>query len=272
MAVAIPMSLRNTLTAEELISLRQLQHYLGGFEAFFVLPESSALAQPGIGEKRFPNRFFGSVAANTRLMLHGDFYRAFAGYEYVLIYHLDALVFSDRLLEWCDRGFDYVAPPWLISGQSPWVREEGVGNGGFSLRRIDRFLELICSLRHRMDAAENLRFHRQGVSHLTRLFRIRKTLLRSAGVLHSSRWDLLLDYQWARHPLMNEDLFWGKLAPCYWPEFRVAPVEVALEFGFEVEPRRCRERNGGALPFGCHAWFKYDRAFWEPHLVQEATA
>jgi hypothetical protein len=25
--------------------------------------------------------------------------------------------------------------------------------------------------------------------------------------------------------------------------------------------------NGGNMPFGCHAWERYDRRFWEPHLL-----
>ena len=26
-------------------------------------------------------------------------------------------------------------------------------------------------------------------------------------------------------------------------------------------------RHGGRMPTGCHAWTKYDRSFWEPHLL-----
>ena len=47
-------------------------------------------------------------------------------------------------------------------------------------------------------------------------------------------------------------------------------VAFALAFAFEAEPRRCFERLG-RLPFGCHRWQKFDRAFWEPHLLP-ATA
>jgi hypothetical protein len=48
----------------------------------------------------------------------------------------------------------------------------------------------------------------------------------------------------------------------------VAPVEEALGFSFEREPRYCFERNGGRLPFGCHAWNRWDRPFWEPYLIR----
>ena len=36
------------------------------------------------------------------------FYRAFADYEYILIYQLDCLVFASSLEEWCGKGWDYV--------------------------------------------------------------------------------------------------------------------------------------------------------------------
>jgi hypothetical protein len=65
----------------------------------------------------------------------------------------------------------------------------------------------------------------------------------------------------------NEDWFYTQYAGHYAPGFNLAPPDRALEFGFEVEPRRCFELNGYRMPFGCHAWEKYDRAFWEPHLL-----
>jgi hypothetical protein len=40
-----------------------------------------------------------------------------------------------------------------------------------------------------------------------------------------------------------------------------------LRFAFEAAPRQCLEMNQGRLPFGCHAWGRYDREFWTPHLL-----
>jgi hypothetical protein len=41
-----------------------------------------------------------------------------------------------------------------------------------------------------------------------------------------------------------------------------------MRFPFEAEPRRCFERIGGRMPFGAHRWGRFDRAFYEPWLVQ----
>jgi hypothetical protein len=70
----------------------------------------------------------------------------------------------------------------------------------------------------------------------------------------------------------HEDLFWSFGAPSLQPDFRIASVDEALGFAFEVEPRRAYELAGRRLPFGCHAWAKYDRAFWEPHLLPPSPA
>lgn len=47
-------------------------------------------------------------------------------------------------------------------------------------------------------------------------------------------------------------------------EFKVAPIEIALQFSFEREVRKCYKLNNNQIPFGCHAWAKYDFDFWKP--------
>jgi hypothetical protein len=60
----------------------------------------------------------------------------------------------------------------------------------------------------------------------------------------------------------NEDVFWALEAPKFDPLFKVAPAEAALSFAFEVSPKWSYEHHGRKLPFGCHAWGRYDRDFW----------
>ena len=58
-----------------------------------------------------------------------------------------------------------------------------------------------------------------------------------------------------------QDLFWSFIAPRLSPGFNVAPPEIAIDFAWELYPRVHYEQFG-QLPFGCHAWQRYDRAFW----------
>ncbi|MCP4418710.1 MAG: hypothetical protein GY805_18995, partial [Chloroflexi bacterium] len=91
-AIVTPMSNRAELTPDEEISRRHLVHYLGRYDKYLVVPQSLSINMPGFGIERFDERFFGSVAANTQLMLSRQFYERFSQYEYILIYHFDALV------------------------------------------------------------------------------------------------------------------------------------------------------------------------------------
>ena len=186
---------------------------------------------PGLGRKRFPRRYFRNPVAYSRLLLSARFYEAFAQYDYVLVHQLDAVVFRDELADWCERGLDYVGAPWFPGPEMPLVTEPSVGNGGLSLRRVAAFREV----------------------------------LERAGERYARRWVKgRSDSRFEAH----EDLFWSFDAQRFVPEFRIATVEEALGFAFEVAPRRAFELAGGKLPFGAHAWARYDREFWEPHLLR----
>ncbi|MFR9592423.1 MAG: DUF5672 family protein, partial [Rikenellaceae bacterium] len=52
------------------------------------------------------------IAGYNRMMLSEEFYSIFSDYEYMLVCQTDAVVFRDELLEWCDKGYDYIGAPW----------------------------------------------------------------------------------------------------------------------------------------------------------------
>ncbi len=218
------------LTVDERISLRHLQHHLRAYDCYQVVPESLDAVLDGLAVARFPDRFFTSAASFSTLQLTRAFYRRFEGYEHILMYQLDALALSDRLLEFCAGDYDYIGAPWV---GAPWLERPAVGNGGFSLRRVPSFLRALES--RRAQAREATGRPRPGSVR----YRIGD----------------------------NEDIFWSFEAPEVDPDFRIAPVEEALTFAFELAPRTCFQLNGRRLPFGCHAWARYGRDFWEPHLL-----
>jgi hypothetical protein len=260
-AVAITLSDRDTLTADEEISLRHAVRFLDRYDKYFIAPDGVRPPRPDIAVKRFPRQFFGSGAAHTRLMLSPRFYRAFDDYEYVLLYHLDALALDDRLEEWCASGLDFVGPPWLPCDDLPWVTVPGVGNGGFSLRRVESFLKVIHSPRRHVDPDEYWTRFYAGKPRRVRYLNVWRKYLKYVPAFNGARWRM-------RHWRGNEDRFWSKEATRFYPEFKIASFEESLRFAFEAAPRLCLELNGGQLPFGVHAWPKYDRAFWEPHLLR----
>lgn len=251
------------LTADEEISLRHLRRFLGNYDRIIVAPAGLTVEFPDCEVKRFPRQYFSSIAGYNRLLLSKRFYSAFQDYEFILIYQLDCLVLADKLKEWCEAGWSYVGAPWLVDWRTKALPEDelwAVGNGGFSLRRIPSFLKVFSSKRVIEDADDysrrdysSLRFERKAAA-------APNWLLKKIGMTNNLPWRL-------RRYTGNEDLFWGMEAARYEPDFRVPPAQVALSFAFEFDPAFSFKKNGNQLPFGCHAWAKYDRSFWKPYLI-----
>ena len=264
-AIVVPLSNRETFTEAEEISLNHLQAHLSGYDRFFAIPEGLNVAREGIENREYGHEYFGSIEAHRKLLFSKEFYQSFSDYEFLLIYHLDALVFSDELTQWCEAGYDYIAPPWIEHPDAPYhgdTEYEGkVGNGGFSLRRIQTFLDVLDSTRYTMNP----------IRRMVREFRMNRRAGRSnslsylAGLIFKRNNGLAREQREYRH---GEDHFWGTgRAEHYLPGFKVAPVDVALRFAVECAPSYCFDLLGQKLPFGCHAFERYDRAFWEPYML-----
>jgi hypothetical protein len=158
-AVAVPVY-KPSLDGLHLFSLQySLNKLEAGREVFFVCPESldrtfySELF-PSAGFKAFDDGCFASISAYSNLLLTCPFYERFGGYEYILLTQTDALILRDELDYWCGQGYDYIGAPWLSDGTVYTVntdRYKGqdkkvrclVGNGGFSLRRVDKCIWLL---------------------------------------------------------------------------------------------------------------------------------
>lgn len=221
-AVIIPYY-RNELTLTERISLDRCKKILGIYPIYFVVPDLLEVDEsicPVEQIIRVSDAWMSGVTAYNQMMMNIDFYHLFEDYEYILLYQLDAYVFSDRLAEFCAMGYDYIGAPWQ-EGKFDIEHEENgivyVGNGGFSLRKVASFI----------------------------------------SVLKNCDRDFVT---------YNEDLFWGSRGA---EGFKVAPVDIATDFAFERPVRVLYESNNNQLPFGCHAWMKYDFNFFRPYLLQD---
>jgi hypothetical protein len=249
--------------------MRHLSHFLRNYDKYLVVPAGTTVHRAGFRTIRFPRRFFGSAAANNRLLMWRPFYRAFEEYDYILMYHLDALVLSDQLAQWCQAGWDYIGAPWVPCSDTPWVKEARVGNGGFALMRVRSVLEVLSN-RHRQEPAsywsDLLLMHGRGLMWLLRLLARVQRFAPESGIIERALHDWRVDANPAVHG-RNNDFFWSFEATTYLRTFKVASVEEGLRFAFEAAPRMCFELNQRHLPFGCHAWHKFDRGFWEPHLL-----
>ncbi len=266
-AIVIPLSMRPDLGESEIISFQHLEYYLGEYDRYFLVPKSLKFKHERIPVIRFNDHYFGSVDAHNRLCLSKDLYRRFEDYDYILMYHLDALVFNSNLSDWCKLNFDFIGAPWIKGPDLPWLHENGVGNGGFSLRKVKSFLKLLNS---------QIPWHNH--DELTRRRVDTKVMKRFNQIIIESRNIITGQNNIKRHieayirKNRNDDRFLSFYAKKYYPDFTIAPIEVALRFAFEANPRICYELNNHEIPFGCHAWEKYDREFWLPYTLSYKTA
>lgn len=233
-AVVIPVY-KTDLSEYENISLERCLKIFANNQIAIIAPEGLPLDEIKLLNSVkyevhwFSESNFIGIESYNRLLLDRDFYRRFIKYRYILIYQLDAFVFSDRLSHWCRQSYDYIGAPWVGVDWFSELHQPGfgnfwghfgnqkrmVGNGGFSLRRIRSFLFALMMLKSRAD-------------------------------------------NWTH----NEDLFWSFEVPNNLPFFRKPDVDTAMRFSFELNPRECFSLTHGELPFGCHAWEKYDINFW----------
>jgi hypothetical protein len=235
------------LSNYERIALQQCIKVLGGYKIIVIKPRSLNLTvfkhYPFIEYRSFNDNCFLDTEAYSSLLMSEKFYAEFTDFKYMLIYQLDAFVFKDELLEWCNKGYDYIGAPWLKDNNYTDVfhyiksklrvffniryniKEPGkevparcqfenqVGNGGFSLRRIDKF------------------------HHLARQY-----------ADHYNHNHLGMD-NW-----LPEDVFWAISINRLKTNLNIPKYQDAIYFAFEHALDRAFSLTDNMLPFGCHAW------------------
>jgi len=185
--VVIPIY-KSNISVLETRSLQQVCDILKIYPLTVIKPVSLDLSEllkmfPLLNVKSFDDSFFNGISGYNRLMLSDAFYSAFLHTKYILIYQLDAYVFEDELTHWCNKGYDYIGAPWLKKPiyNAPVIslimkifraynRRKGVknkqelynkiGNGGFSLRKVDSHYEVTLQQR------EKIKFFMEQKNHL----------------------------------------------------------------------------------------------------------
>jgi hypothetical protein len=254
----------------EMFSFAQVLKVLGSHPICLFYPNGLDLTKytkvasglkPDISLRAFPEKYFSGIDGYNQLMLSYNFYNSFSGYEYLLLYQLDAFVFEDRLIAWCNKGFDYIGAPWFRDYDADYQSREivGVGNGGFSLRKIWSMIKAIHTKPYHSLSEARDYFAVNGVSKLGRIAKVNELV--SYLFLNKYQENTLLhDYPYF------EDLFWANDAIKSYSKLNLAPSMEALNFAFECNPSYCYELNQYRLPFGCHGWYKYDKTFWRQFI------
>lgn len=231
------------LSDAEKASLDQCMQVLGHYPINIVKPRSLDLtkikaAYPSVNFVSFDDAYFTGTAGYNKLLISLDFYKTFLAYEYILIYQLDAYVFKDDLVAWCNAGYDYIGAPSLHDPQYDALPASSQG----------KFAEALGSNRIVLNGGLSLR----KIPALIRYLKIYNFFYPA----------------W----LGNEDMLFSQEATRLIPMklfLRTPKWQEALRFSFEKSPAASFEITDHELPFACHAWERYDPAFWTPYILSK---
>ena len=223
-----------------------------------------AKAEAAFRIEYFDKKYFENLAGYNRLLLSLEFYKRFKDFECILLYQLDAWVFRDELDYWCQKGYDYIGAPWFENygshdnGNKLWA----VGNGGFSLRRVPSFLNILYYNKPLFKISELKIIYPQEKAFIRKIRRNLFIYLKSTGLKNNVSYFI-------KKYANNEDWFWALLFQKSARPLKIPKCEEAIDFSFEKSPGYLYELNERRLPFGCHAWEKYEyHTFWN-NFIQE---
>lgn len=213
----------------------------------------------------FSKTYFSSVKGYNSLCLSKDLYLRFNHYAYMLIYQLDAWVFTDSLQEWCNRGYDYIGAPryWNEQGKPIFA---GIGNGGLSLRKVQYCLNLLCIPDNKIFLKPSKLYEQwKGRFLYEDKFKGKRLWLTLVYIAKLFGFRNTMSYY---KKTTNEDLIFSTLASGAWHITSKLPKEKeGAEFAFEKFPHYLYSLIGDKLPFGCHAFEKWDyKSFWSKYI------
>jgi hypothetical protein len=213
--------------------------------------------------ERFHDSFFESIDGYNRLMMSRGFYKRFLNYKYILIYQLDAYVFRDELNYWCSLNLDYIGAPIVTSSEfegTASIKYLKGRNGGLSLRKTRShynsfnyylILKIVKWMFETWEQSKHIKSH---------------TTIKPINFLVTCLLKALKQSSNIEKIQMNEDGYWSIVVPCVNWKFRVADVDQAMRFAFEKNPDVLFKMTNFQLPFGCHAWQKYNSSFWKRYI------
>lgn len=254
------------LDASEILSIRQCLSVLNSHDIRIVCPQgldTSVYTQlfseydKQLETIEFDSLYFTSINGYNKLMLNKAFYEPFRKWEYMLIYQPDAFVFRDELDYWCSQGYDYIGAPWRIF-RTTQIDPINSGNGGFSLRKIDSMIDSLTNKRFLL-TLEGLKYLYEERGPYRKPYLLFRGLF---GFQNSGRTIIEKD-------LANEDKFFAMQRYRRKNPLKVPNSDVAMFFSFEQDPSFLFEQTGGKLPFGCHAWERYEYdTFWSKYIIK----
>jgi hypothetical protein len=271
--VVIPIY-KEVLNEYEVQSVLQCVKVLSDYSIHFVCPKGLDIGFYKENFSRiedftyFNKHYFEDLSGYNRLMLSVGFYKSFDKYQYMLVYQTDCYVFKDELVDWANKGYDYIGGIWFEDyhgnpklGAKLWYP----GNGGFSLRNIEKMISILSSRAPLKDLKqlieeEKIRLNKEKKGFFKSFIKVPFMVL---GYKNSFNY-------FAKKNMVNEDVFFMEASLKY-KKLNVPMVSEAVPFSWDRSPSFLFGKLGH-LPFGCHAWYREDhcykgnKMFWSNHV------
>jgi len=232
-AVIIPIY-KSRLTEDEIFSINKSLSNLSGHNIYWLAPESMDITYYQKLFKvqevaRFEDHYFKDISGYNRLLVSTTFYERFLAYDFSLICQPDAVVLKPELHLWLGKPYDYIGAPWP-KGYSCTIHTKQVPIDG-------------------------------GVNCITFVGNGGLSLRRNKACINLIREFSDVSCNWHTYG-HAEDLFFaftGTLSL----NFLMPNIMTAATFSHDIDPLYLQQLIHHQIPFGVHAWGKYNRSFWE---------
>jgi len=208
-----------------------------------------------------PSDYFNNIHTYNNLMKSKLFYEKFNDNSHILLVQTDVYVFNNEIEKYFQ--YDYIGAPWHFNILNPVQKGLFGGNGGFSLRNVQACLEVLSSNK-KMFTFDELK---ELIN--TSEFHVKASIIKKyADTIGYYLTQNKFSSGKNRLPFIYEDVFWSLLVPNHFPNFKVAPGNIAVKFSFETEPELCFKLNNNQLPLGCHGFQRYNTSFWKKYIAE----
>lgn len=231
-AVLIPIY-KSQLDEDELFSVKTSLSNLHGHDVYWVAPNGIDLSFyrqnfGSIQPQYFDAEYFKNIAGYNKLLTSTFFYETFIDYEFCLICQPDAIVLKPELQDWLEKPYDYIGAPWP---------------NGYSLKIQTNKIPIpegITCTAFVGNGGLSLRRNKACIELLDEFD------------------DVAENWRINGHA---EDLFFAFLANLS-EKFSTPNLMTAAKFSHDIEPILLNKITRYRIPFGVHAWSKYDRSHW----------
>jgi hypothetical protein len=264
-AIVIP-NHKQEITNEEKISLNNAKNKFLVYEKFLLIPNNLKMNfdTNGFKIKETNPVFFSTYINYNKFLLNSDFYKNFGEFDYVLIFQLDCLFFSNEKNLKYFSSFDFVGPPHINIKKK---RFSGTLNGGFSFRKVSSCIKTLKSEKFNIFNFRYIQIryflNKNRFFHFLKFFTEVFILSIFTKIFKRKTYNFSNIFFKVFPKYYNEDIFWSIFSNLFDKNFKIASFKEALSFGFDKDPEQMFKLNNNKLPLGCHCWYKGEnKNFW----------